>query len=153
MKNLIIGEPKIENNLPQEQTKNNQKFYHLQIEIEDFLNFRDALIRGIEEFNSKFGRTKSLNLKLINDASKYTLRIAKKTGQPNFDYPSILLTSAIKNCQFEKVSVVFDETHISSQTSSFSNPGNITNFSKESKDETFKNVPKRKTCCESCSII
>ena len=141
----------IDNSIPNLKFKNFNfiSIEQIVVEIEDFLEYKDSLSRAIDLFNSKF--LKDENFKLNTDTSIYTLRISKKNGKPNMDYPSILMNNQIKNNYFEKISVVIEDVHFSLDQKSIT-PNNLTTFSKDTQDEEFKKVQKKK-CCESCLII
>jgi hypothetical protein len=124
-----------------------KKVYNVSVEVEDFLEYKDALMRAIDQFTSLFGSSEKFELS--NEVSNYSLRLAKKNGMPNYDYPSILMTNSIKNSHFERISVVFEHNNILSKDDSMFKH-NMTNILNE---KTFKNIIKKKSCCDFCIII
>lgn len=120
----------------------------LSVEIEDFLEYKDSLSRGLDLFNSKFLNDEKF--KLNTETSIYTLRIPKKNGKPNMEYPSILMSNKIKNNFIEKISVVIEEKHFIAERNE---KNNMTTFSKfPPLGEDFR-INKKKSCCDSCIII
>ena len=122
--------------------------YKVVVEIEEFLLLKDALVRAIDAFNYEGSNT---DFKIANEISKYTLRLAKKNGKPNYDVPCLLCENSIKSCKIERVAVILEADHISGRSCKSSNTELLR---QESSLTDPLNVPvKPKKCCQSCLII
>ena len=86
-----------------EQIKNIEIIINENNTIFDFIRFSINLINENLK-QEKFGF--KLNNKNIE---KYQIKIAKKNGMPNFDYPSFNKNTIIKNCKSEKLCLIWIE--------------------------------------------
>ena len=86
-----------------EQIKNIEIIINENNTIFDFIRFSINLINeNLKQENFDF----KLNNKNIE---KYQIKIAKKNGMPNFDYPSFNKNTIIKNCKSEKLCLIWIE--------------------------------------------
>ena len=86
-----------------EQIKNIEIIINENNTIFDFIRFSINLINeNLKQENFGF----KLNNKNIE---KYQIKIAKKNGMPNFDYPSFNKNTIIKNCKSEKLCLIWIE--------------------------------------------
>jgi hypothetical protein len=99
-----------------------------------------------------------MELKLKSkDITKYSLRIAKKNGKPNYDYPVVLLDNQIGKCKIERVAVIIEVEHLLNTL-----PGNSLKSTKSTDNSDDKNEPllgtqsvlsRKKKCCSKCILI
>ena len=86
-----------------EQIKNIEIIINENNTIFDFIRFSINLINeNLKQEKFEF----KLNNKNIE---KYQIKIAKKNGMPNFDYPSFNKNTIIKNCKSEKLCLIWIE--------------------------------------------
>ena len=133
------------------QTVNIKLFYYINKQIKsieiiinenstifDFIRFSINLINETlkqEKFAFK------LNNKNIEN---YRIKIAKKNGLPNFDYPSFNKNTTLKNCKSEKLCLVWIDNENNYLVKN--NDDNIIiNFINDNNNNNFKNTKKRKS--------
>jgi hypothetical protein len=135
-------------------------FYTITVEIEDFLMVKDALCKAINFFNTEG----EAEFKLVNTTDKYCLRIAKKSGKPNYDLPQICLKNIIYETKIEKLAVVIEDIHLMNPCKEGSFVSHIhrniaindTKLSERKETEEYLldlRKEKKRKCCEICCFI
>lgn len=54
------------------------------VEIEDFLQVKDAATKAISNFNKE-----APEFKLVDEANNYKIKLSKKSGMPDIDLPGL----------------------------------------------------------------
>ncbi|CDW80141.1 UNKNOWN [Stylonychia lemnae] len=76
-------------------------------EVPDYTTAEVLLLKSIDNFNSQLSQKNSA-IQLVNDLSKFSLRIGKKkNGKPNSDYPKVDLSQNIVDVDFTNFCVVY----------------------------------------------
>jgi len=132
------------------QTVNIKLFYYINKEIKnieiiinenstifDFILFSINLINETLK-QEKFGF--KLNNKNIEN---YRIKIAKKNGLPNFDYPSFNKNTTLKNCKSEKLCLVWIENENNYLVKYNDNDNIIANFNNNN-NNNLKNIFNKK---------